>query len=380
MANDDVGAAIERLFQTFIAPLVLGGALAPGRPFGGQLALRFDSDRPPVDPERFSIVQLARCRAGRALVPVDRFENFSREELILSAVLHDLVQATHPELVGVFRKNAPRRLTEIAHKTLEHVAQPESAKEALARHTLFARMFEITRTETALTWWTGSATFIGTEPPARLTAWPEFRRVNVTKTPHPLMTLPVLGAEDLYSEAFSAFLARTPLTDLATCKRTAPAFAWSPAVIALLRTRAGRTLAFRALAQQEPSDSVDHALGRATLTLFETRAFTQLGVVMDLLGERALSQVQTELLRTANPAPLAQGGTSDTAFARAAGALAAGAQLKASGRTYSEREHAAMRSLLSLRATSEEAKRIEAFFAPAKPVRQATPPPPQMPG
>ncbi len=362
MAKADIGATAERLFQSFLAPLVLGGEMNPERPIGGRMALSIESDRPPVDPERFSHVQLARCRRGRELAGVDRFENFSAEEWALAAVLHDLVQATHPALVGLFRKSAPARLVEIAEKTLDRIPPPRSPKEALSRHTLFGRMFEITRTDTEVKWWTGSAKFLGTAPPARLTAWPEFRRVNVIKTPHPLMSLPVVGAEHTYAAAIAKFLSRTPLTDFATCERHAPSFAFNEQNLALLRSRPGRTLIQRALNREE-APGVDAALGRATKALFDHRAWVHLQTVMDLLGERALARAQEELARTADPKPLPIGTAGDEAtYARAAGALAARQFIATQGGCFSERERRSLLSVLGARATSDVAKQIEAAF------------------
>jgi hypothetical protein len=372
MAKVDVGALTEHLFQNVVAPLVLGGPLTPGKPIGGKAALQLEGDRPPVDPEKYSHVQLIRTRRAREIVAIDRLENLSREEWVLAAVLHDILQATHPNLVGVLSKSGPRRLIDIADRTLDHVSGPRTAKEALSRHTLFSRVLEVARTETELRWWTGSAKFIGTEPPARLTAWPELRRVQVTRTPHPLMTLVARGAEAQFAAVVAKFLARSPLTDLATCHRASPPFVWTSEVLALIASVAGRTLALRSLAREDAGESqqqsVDHALGQATRRLFETRAYANLGVVMDLLGERTLAEVQAELLRSATIRPLPLGGHSaDATLVRAAGALAAREFVARHGASFGEAERRAVLAMLALRASSDEAKRIEGFLAPPPP-------------
>lgn len=47
MAKDDPQALCDRLFSTFLAPLVLGGAMIPGRPIGGKNALAIGEHRAP---------------------------------------------------------------------------------------------------------------------------------------------------------------------------------------------------------------------------------------------------------------------------------------------------------------------------------------------
>lgn len=50
-----------------------------------------------------------------------------------------------------------------------------------------------------------------------------------------------------YDALLGALLAKTPLTDLATAIRSAPAFAWSPSTLGLIAAPMGRTLALRAV-------------------------------------------------------------------------------------------------------------------------------------
>ncbi len=67
MAKLKPGALAEILLQDFIAPLVLGGEMKPGRPIGGALAMALSEDAAhlAVDAEKLSLVQLARIRAAR---------------------------------------------------------------------------------------------------------------------------------------------------------------------------------------------------------------------------------------------------------------------------------------------------------------------------
>ena len=108
----------------------------------------------------------------------------------------------------------------------------------------------------------------------RLLAWPEVRRVQQIRTPRPLMDLPTAGSAvdgSRFVSVVEEFLKRTPLTDLATCHRQAPTFAFTHENLALAATHAGRTLILRALAVL-PERAVNAALGRALRQLFSARA------------------------------------------------------------------------------------------------------------
>jgi hypothetical protein len=324
----------DRLFRDLMAPLVLGGELRPGRPIGGKLALSLVRwvSTPGVtagdvlDAELLSHVDLARVRVARRLAPIDRLDPPTGAEWVLAAVLHDLVQCAHPDFAGVFRGRAPARLLQIGTLTLDRVAPPGSVGEALSRHTWFSRALEITRTDTEVSFWVGKRTFLGQDPPGRLLAWPELRRVHVDKIPHPLLDLPGAGGHvdvQAFAAGMAAWLRKTPLTDLATCTRAAPAFAWSPETILLLATRAGRTLALRALGGLVTLD-IETALGRATQALIDARAAQPLAVVAALLGELTLAGA---VERAERRAPEADAPAKEALVARAVGAYGATAML-----------------------------------------------------
>jgi hypothetical protein len=365
MAKADVGAVAERLFVDFVAPLVVGGPMTPGRPIGGKVALAIGDDRPLGDIDKLAHVQLARVRVARRLVPVDRFERLRAAEWAILACLHDLVQAAHPELKGVFRPRAPLRLLDLVDLTLERVASATSVHDALSRHTLISRMFEITRTDTVVSWWVGSRTFLGTDPPSRLSAWPEVRRVHVAKTPRPLMDLAVNGggvSSDRFELSVRALLRKTPLTDLATCTRAAPRFTWTGDTLSLVATRAGKTLAARAL-RAVNADAVDDALGRATRSLLVNQAWKSAAIALDLLGERALAAAEAALAKPDEP--LAPPGQGDAAFARAAGAFVARRWIAMHGECFGGAERGGLLRALEPAATSRAAQELEQLMAPA---------------
>lgn len=349
MAKPAPGPIQDALFMTFLAPLVVGGEMHLHKPIGGAIALAMEGDRPFPDPELGSHVQLARVRVARALAPVDRFEAITSSEWALTAILNDLIQSTHPGFDAVLRRGAPAKLLAVLDDTLSLVPSPSTVGDALSRHTLFSRIFEVTRTDVSLAWWTGKALFLGEEPPARLKAWPEIRRVVETRLPRPLVELPTSGGVAPHSTfllTLAKLLSKSPLTDFATIDRKEPIFQWSAPTLGLVSARNGRTLALRAM-QDLPEEAVDEALGIATKVLVEAKAWQPLGIALDLLGERMLTRAVKIAGRggDATPIPEDRAGT-PSGFSRSAGAFAAQRIVATTGAGLGAEDRARVLSLL----------------------------------
>lgn len=365
MAKDDPQTLCERLFETFLGPLVVGGTMSPGKPFGGKNALSIGDQRQPSDVDLLSRCELARVRVARKLAPVDTFEPAPNgNEWALAAVLHDIVQSTHPGFDAVFRRSGPKRILDVVEMTLERIAPAVNVGDALSRHTWFSRMFELARTDIDVRWWTGSERFLGTDPPARLVAWPELRRVTQTRTPRPLMELPTSGSAvepERFASVTESFLKKTPLTDLATVNRASPTFVWTHENLSLAATHAGRTIAIRALALL-PQRAVDTALGRATKQLFAAKAIRALVIAVDLLRDRALMAASARLDKD-TPEPLTLGpDQNDAAFAIGTGALVASHWLAQTGGGFSDAERRAILEVLAPAARSAAAKEVTALL------------------
>jgi hypothetical protein len=113
--------------------------------------------------------------------------------------------------------------------------------------------FHLVRTE--VKWWTGSAKFVGQQPPARLLAWPGVRRVQKLDRSMELMRLPelfegessVAALAEPFGAAMAAFFRASPLTDLALAARAQPPFAWTPVMAQLVASRTGARIARRAI-------------------------------------------------------------------------------------------------------------------------------------
>jgi hypothetical protein len=370
VAKVDLGTIADGLFLEFMAPLVIGGEMTPRRPIGGRAGLALGIERSVTDPDRLATVQLARIRVARKLAPIDRVEMPTVDEWALAACLHDLVQSTHPSLVGLFRGKAPGKLLQNIEATLARIPPAKTVLEALARHTWFSRLFEIARTDTVVSWWVGSRTFLGTAPPERLTAWPELRRVQIDRTPRSLSELPEKGGavdKEAFLKALQRFLGKVPLTDLATATRQEPAFTWTTEALELIASRAGRTLASRALLFA-PEDAVASALGRATRQLFAGRSWKAAEVALTLLGELVLASAQIAIHEPdGKPPALYAKANDDALFARAAGAFVAMREIAMHGNAFGTEQRARMLALLAPLATTPAGKEVAALLEPAPP-------------
>ncbi len=322
----DLGVVAQQLFEGVMAPLVLGGPVRPGHAIGARVALALgEGERTGIDPDLEADVQLARVRRARRLAPIDALATATRAEWALAAAFHDLLQAANPTFDAALRRSSAVRILELAREAIERIPEPANVLEALSRHTWLGRVLDVARTDTTVSWWTGSRTYLGAEPPRRLQLWPELRRVHVMALPHALLELEPLAVDRArLTDAVARLLTRTPLTELATCTRAAPPFVWGEATLALVATRPGRTLTLRALAPLPPG-AVDEALGRATRALLATRRASAAPAVT-LLAERALARAEGHAGRTeaGPPAP-------DASFALGLGAVAAVTLLDAPG-------------------------------------------------
>lgn len=266
---DDLAARFDDLVTHVVAPLVIGGRIDPVRPFGPRLGLAIGEGRKIADSDLRSQLDVARVRIARLLAPVDTVDDLAPEDFALAAAFNDLVQVSNLDLSGPFTRRRHAVLLDDVLVTCRAISRPRSIAEALSRHTVFARALEVIRTDTTVSWWTGSASFRGQPTPGRLLTWREFRRVREDARRIPLVDM---GGDvpnittDMWLDAVGAWLARSPLTDLATAARRTPAFRWSDATLSLIATVPGRSLAFRALSRQRASDAMG-ALERATAAL-----------------------------------------------------------------------------------------------------------------
>ncbi len=271
-----------KVWRRILVPGVTGTALQIGRPFGPRRALlaakcgddelhEGQADAPDAAlGEVRGLLGAGALDAGEAavvrriqrLVPVDASAIGARIDasvLRLGALLHDAVAAYHPDMAGVFRPNAPRKLLAATIAALGEVAPPATVRGALLRHAWLGELLHFSLARVDVGWWTGSARFIGRTPPPRLMAWPGVRRVRRDERTIALMRLPDLfegmsrgevepALAEAYRRAITLFLHATPLTDLVLAGRETPAFEWAEPHARLVAKPAGARLVRRAIA------------------------------------------------------------------------------------------------------------------------------------
>lgn len=248
-----LGADVMRLWSGVFSPLVLGGRLAPMRPIGPSRARHIADAGAALAASERTWVDAMRVRRARPLGRVDHVEAPDASQWLMVAALNDLLQSTNPKLDGMLASRSGK-LLELTMGTIGGVGAPASIREVISRHATFARLLELERVDTFVSWWAGSASFRGCPAPARMLAWKGLRRVG-TRTDRTGMTQMCFGSrldDTCFLEALQRLLQLTPLTDLATAHRQAPAFAWSRGSLGLILTHPGHTLASRALRSADP--------------------------------------------------------------------------------------------------------------------------------
>jgi hypothetical protein len=245
----EIGERAELLASDVLARVIVGGAVRAQRPFGPKLALTIGDGRQIVDNDLRATVDSARLRVARSVVAVDVVPQLSPIDWALACGLNDLLQITNHELSGFATRGRHADLLDALSELVAAIPVSRTLDEAVARHATFSRSLEVRRQDTSVSWWTGSESFRGQVPPSRLLAWPGLRNVQITKTTVRLAEM-AGGApidEDAYLAALGAWIACSPLSDLATADRKRPVFSWSSHSVSLVATVAGSNLALRAL-------------------------------------------------------------------------------------------------------------------------------------
>ncbi len=284
------------LAENVLLPLIEGGKLCPLEPIGPTRAAAFaHAEALTVSGGAMDSVRAHRVRAARRVAGIDALGDLSAGEWLLACALNDLVQVTNPTLTGWFDKDRPRKLAELVAAQVNSAGPPRRISEALARFATFGRILTVGRVDTTVTWWVGSETFRGLEPPARLLRWRGLRRVRTKQQRVSIGNMAPEGFDGRgYEDALGLFLRANPLTDLATAARKRAPFAWSGASLALISTGLGRNLARRAIYRAQDVPQTLQALSRACAQVQHTPAqelvdgfYSELGAVERAQAEGA---------------------------------------------------------------------------------------------
>lgn len=258
------GERAEALARGVIGPLILGGPMELQRPLGPKLALTLGGGRDIVDLDLKQQVDTARLRVARTVVAVDAIAPMNPTEWALAAGLNDLLQVTNHELSSFATRGRHAELLDAVTALVEAIPTSRTLEEAVGRHATFSRALEVARTDCEVSWWTGSQSFRGQEPPARLLAWPGLRNVQVQRRKIALADMAGGASVDEanFDLVLSCWLACSPLSDLASAHRAAPAFHWTRHTVSLVSTIGGSNLALRAIsyATDDNPEAAERAL------------------------------------------------------------------------------------------------------------------------
>ncbi len=246
--------AIDKFLRGFVTPLITGGHVEVDGVLGPGALDEFVSGAKGMNLAQADAklmadaVNAARVELSR-FGPTTDFVTLTEDVIGLCAAWHNLIALTHPEVNA--RTGLRQTVRTWTAQMLEWVTLPRTAQEVALRHAVFARIDELGRVDTDVSFWAGNAQYIGVAPPSRLTAWKSVRRVQETKTRHDLFQLLSTLAHplpdfDLLPLADLA-LALTPLTDLMLADRPdAPLpFRWTGASLSMLADDALRGAAMR---------------------------------------------------------------------------------------------------------------------------------------
>src|SRR5215470_2192595 len=170
----------REFLDQFVRPLVAGGELHIGAPIPmpdvERWATELDNasvELVAVDDARTAVLSTLVCRPPAFVLDTD--------ELALAAGLHNALFLVHPRADRWSVTDRARR--RIIDTALAMVSQPltRDRTRVMARHALLHNLFDVTRSDITVSWWTGRARFYGQKPPARLTAWRGMRRVREDK-------------------------------------------------------------------------------------------------------------------------------------------------------------------------------------------------------
>ncbi len=226
--------------SSFLLPLVRGGRLHIGRPLGMRAV---ESLGRAEDAAAEELAEARRAVAARFLsdAPAPPLDGAT---LRLGAALHNLLVLVHPGMDGPGVARRQERVARAAH-ALASLGAPGSAREAVNRHSLLARVAEIARTDSTVSFWLGRETYVGRVPPPRVTALPKLRRVRVDVVKR--AWLREIGVPAVARQAVLALGVASPLGEALDPLRLEPPLCWSRILPVLRAPALGRIVAGRML-------------------------------------------------------------------------------------------------------------------------------------
>jgi len=244
--------SVAEFLHGFVGPLVAGGDVHIGAPIDADDMQVFEEDLPHASVELVEVDD-ARTQVLSELVVRPPALVLDSDELHLSAALHNVLFLVHPRADAWTVSARKRRRVAEAGKQFASRPIYTDRTRVLARHGLLHNLFDLTRRDITVSWWTGRATFRGQRPPTRLTRWRSLRRVREETE---IADYEALLANADVQPIVAALLRRSPLTQLVSAARPGPLVHWEDAVFILRDAELARAVVFFALAPTEPNAQV----------------------------------------------------------------------------------------------------------------------------
>lgn len=204
--------------ESFLLPLVAGGVAHVGAPLGLAGLARLRALK--VDPGLAAEVFAARSAVASELLYDPIPPQLDLPSLRLAIAVHDLLFLFHPGAAGLAVRG--KRIAEVARFAAALAALPATTDDDMlvARHTILHLVPGLGRTDVRVSFWAGRREFHGEEPPRRLTAWPNMRRVHEERWRVGCFAEAASHAQG--GEVVRALLDASPLTDLLNPVRIEP--------------------------------------------------------------------------------------------------------------------------------------------------------------
>lgn len=220
----------------FLLPLVHGGTLAIHRPLSRDgvevLARAHGRSGDLVELAAAERLAMARQAALDPLIPGAPMPPIDEDTWRLGASVHNLLSLAHPAIAGGVGSEARIERVAAQATALAAIGSPATLGQTLARHSLLSRLPEIVRLDRTVHYWLGHKTFVGREPPARMLALPQVRRVWVDVVRR--SWLRDLGVPAAARAAFIALTEASPLGEALDPLRLDPPPSWGR-LLAVLR-------------------------------------------------------------------------------------------------------------------------------------------------
>lgn len=261
--------AFDDFGRHFLLPLVAGGQLHVGAPLGerGLTRLLDAVTGSGHDVQLEAAIGEARAESAAMLLIDPIAPQIDVATLRLAVALHDLLFFLHPAATGPLVRD--RRLDQVAEYAAELARLPSTtdADDLVARHTVLRLFPVLGRNDVRVTFWAGRREFHGEEPPGRLLAWRNLRRVREDRWR--VNCFSEAAAHPLGGAVVRALLDGSPLTDLLHPMRTQPQFDLGRARAVLVEPPVCRLVVYQLL--EQGLDRVGGTLGQAILSELEGR-------------------------------------------------------------------------------------------------------------